>query len=240
MGRTTRRRRVEPTDEWEQLALLCRWPAQRAHEEIPPLMLFGSSVAERASETGTPERTLYRRVGRFEEEGVEGLFGSEHARPAQDTTARHEAAHRGPGKALGRAEYPAFNPNEIANAATCASAGAPTARRCAGFSRKSPSPAVRAPLCALSGDPRGSGAQACGGRAARRGLKREGHLRLPADAQVHRPPRPASVGRGRARGARRPAGLGRRASRTGPESAAGSLPSPIERRPPTFSPTPAA
>ncbi len=80
MGRTTRRRRVEPTDEWEQLALLCRWPAQRAHEEIPPLMLFGSSVAERASETGTPERTLYRRVGRFEEEGVEGLFGSEHAR----------------------------------------------------------------------------------------------------------------------------------------------------------------
>jgi len=80
MGRTTRRRRVEPTDDWEQLALLCRRPEQRAHEEIRPLTLFGSPVAERASETGTPERMLYRRVGCFEEEGVEGLFGSEHAR----------------------------------------------------------------------------------------------------------------------------------------------------------------
>jgi len=30
----TRRRRIEPTDEWEQLALLCRWPEQLAYEEI--------------------------------------------------------------------------------------------------------------------------------------------------------------------------------------------------------------
>lgn len=48
MGSTTRRRRrVGPTDEWEQLALLCLWPEQRAYEEIRPLTLFGSSVAER-------------------------------------------------------------------------------------------------------------------------------------------------------------------------------------------------
>ncbi len=32
MGKT-RRRRVEPTDDWEQLALLCRWPEQAAYEE---------------------------------------------------------------------------------------------------------------------------------------------------------------------------------------------------------------
>ena len=39
----TRRRRVEPTDEWEQLKLLCRWPEQLAYEEIRPTVLFGSS-----------------------------------------------------------------------------------------------------------------------------------------------------------------------------------------------------
>lgn len=75
-----RRSRVEPTDEWEQLALLCRWPEQLAYEEIRPLTLFGASVAERAVETGSGERTLYRRLGRFEEEGMEGLFGAEAAR----------------------------------------------------------------------------------------------------------------------------------------------------------------
>jgi len=46
----TKRRRVAPTDEWEQLALLCRWPEQLAYEEIRPLVLFGSWVAERAEE----------------------------------------------------------------------------------------------------------------------------------------------------------------------------------------------
>ena len=37
--------------------------------------MFGSSVAQRASETGTPERTLYRRMDHFEAEGMEALFG---------------------------------------------------------------------------------------------------------------------------------------------------------------------
>jgi len=40
MGGRRRRGRVEPTEEWEQLALLCRWPEQLAYEEI----LFGASV----------------------------------------------------------------------------------------------------------------------------------------------------------------------------------------------------
>lgn len=29
-----RRRRVEPTDDWKQLKLLCLWPEQLAYEEI--------------------------------------------------------------------------------------------------------------------------------------------------------------------------------------------------------------
>jgi hypothetical protein len=35
------RRRVEPTDEWEQIELLCGWPEQRDYELIRPLVLFG-------------------------------------------------------------------------------------------------------------------------------------------------------------------------------------------------------
>lgn len=76
MGVTGRRRRVEPTEDWEQLALLCWWPKQLAYEEIRPLTLFGAPVPEWACETDSSERTLFRRVGRFEEEGMESLFGA--------------------------------------------------------------------------------------------------------------------------------------------------------------------
>ena len=109
MGRTQRRRRVEPTDDWEQLALLCLWPEQRAYEEIRPLTLFGNSVAQRAAETGTPERTLYRKVGRFEEEGMESLFATETARRRRLPPAMRRLILDL------KAEHPGFNPNEIAN-----------------------------------------------------------------------------------------------------------------------------
>lgn len=48
----TRRRRVEPTDEWEQIEPLCAWPEQLAYEEIRPTVLFGSPVGERSEQTG--------------------------------------------------------------------------------------------------------------------------------------------------------------------------------------------
>lgn len=64
-----RRRRIDPTEEWKQLRLLCGWPEQLAYEELRPLVLFGASVAERSAETGSAERTLYRKVDRFEREG---------------------------------------------------------------------------------------------------------------------------------------------------------------------------
>lgn len=104
------RRRVEPTDEWEQIEFLCGWPEQRDYELIRPLVLFGSPAAERAEETGAvSERTLQRRARRFVAGGVESLFGSEHARK-----------RKGLPPALRRlvvdlkAEYPAFNLGEIA------------------------------------------------------------------------------------------------------------------------------
>jgi hypothetical protein len=70
MGEGRRRRHVEPTEDWEQLELLCRWPEHVAYEQIRPLVLFGLPVAERAEETDSSERTLYRRISRFESEGM--------------------------------------------------------------------------------------------------------------------------------------------------------------------------
>jgi len=110
MGERRRRSRVDPTDDWEQLKLLCVWPEQLAYEEIRPLTLFGSSVPERARETGAGERTLYRRLARFEEEGVEALFGSEHARRKRLPPAMRRLV------VDLKADHPGFNPNEIANA----------------------------------------------------------------------------------------------------------------------------
>ncbi|CAA9516095.1 MAG: hypothetical protein AVDCRST_MAG12-3487 [uncultured Rubrobacteraceae bacterium] len=74
MGRP-RRRRAERTDDWEQLELLCAWEEQKEYERIRPQVLFGEPVPERAAETGVSERTLYRRIARFEENGMESLFG---------------------------------------------------------------------------------------------------------------------------------------------------------------------
>ena len=105
------RRRVEPTDEWEQIELLCGWPEQRDYELIRPLVLFGSPAAGRAKETGAAsERTLQRRAARFDAEGMESLFGSEHARRKKLPPAiRRRIVDL-------KAEYPGFNLNEIANA----------------------------------------------------------------------------------------------------------------------------
>src|SRR5215212_6622081 len=43
MGRR-KRRRVDPTDDWQQLELLCVWEEQREYERIRPLVLFGGPV----------------------------------------------------------------------------------------------------------------------------------------------------------------------------------------------------
>ena len=69
-----RRKRIEPTDDWDQLVPLFEWPEQKEYEEIRPLVLFGSSVAERARVTGTPETTMYRKVERFENEAPPRAF----------------------------------------------------------------------------------------------------------------------------------------------------------------------
>jgi len=108
-----RRRKVEHTDDWQELLPLFGWPEQEAYEELRPLVLFGDSVAERATETGTPERTMYRRIERFEKDGMASLFGSD---PATERAKRWglEPAIRRMIVEL-KAEHPALNNNEISN-----------------------------------------------------------------------------------------------------------------------------
>lgn len=104
-----RRQRVEHTEDWEQLKLLVRWPDQERYEEIPSLVLFGHPVPERAEETETPERTLYRRLESFERDGVESLFANERSgRKALPPWIRRFIVRL-------KAEYHPFNLNEIAN-----------------------------------------------------------------------------------------------------------------------------
>jgi transposase len=69
-----RRPRRAPTDEWQQLRLLAGSPAQEAYELLRPIVLFGQPPAERAQETGVPERTLRRKAARFDALGMRSLF----------------------------------------------------------------------------------------------------------------------------------------------------------------------
>src|SRR5215204_4087216 len=103
-----RRRLVEPTDEWEQIELLCGWPEQRDYELIRPLVLFGVSADGRSRETGASSgRTLRRKAALFEAEGMESLFGSETARYRRLPPAMRRLI------VDLKAEHPGFNPNEI-------------------------------------------------------------------------------------------------------------------------------
>ena len=71
------------------------------------MVLFGGPLAERAQKTHVAECTLYRRVSRFEAEGMESLFDSETARRRRLPPAvRHLVVDL-------KAEHPALNLSEI-------------------------------------------------------------------------------------------------------------------------------
>jgi len=104
-----KRPRIEPTDDWQELLPLFWWPEQLEYERLRQPVLFGSSVAERAEETGVSERTLQRRIQSFETEGMEGLFEAETAKRRRlPPNIRRLIVDL-------KAEYPPFNLNEIAN-----------------------------------------------------------------------------------------------------------------------------
>jgi transposase/transposase InsO family protein len=104
-----KRPRVEPTDDFQEILPLCWWPEQVEYERIRQPVLFGTSITKRAEQTGVSRRTLQRRIARFGEEGMEGLFETEAAkRQKLPPNIRRFIVDL-------KAEYPPFNLNEIAN-----------------------------------------------------------------------------------------------------------------------------
>ncbi len=108
-GRRRRRRRAERADDWRQLELLCAFDEQVEYERIRPLVLFGEPVGERARQTGTSERTLYRRTAAFGDNGMESLLSSPKAkRRALPPAIRRATIDL-------KAEHPPLNLEEISN-----------------------------------------------------------------------------------------------------------------------------
>ena len=104
-----KRLHIAPTEDWSQPRLQFTWPEQVSYELIRPVVLFGSSPAERAKQTGVPERTLRRKADRFDAEGMASLFqtGSPPAPRALPPAVRRAIAEL-------KAEYPAFRPHALA------------------------------------------------------------------------------------------------------------------------------
>ena len=98
---------VEPTEEWAELELLLEWPEQVEYERIHPAAIFGSSVAERSRQTGTPETTLRRRITSFKSHGMRGLF-----EPEQFEKSRLDPEVQGLFLNL-KSDYPSMRDNEI-------------------------------------------------------------------------------------------------------------------------------
>src|SRR5215217_1049369 len=119
---TSKRRRIEPTHDWQLLLPLFRWPEQERYEEIHPLMLFNVSVAERAAEVRTSASTLYRRLDRFAQEGMESLFDAPAAKRRRLPPAMRRLI------VDLKAEYPRFNLHEIANVVRAAFGRKPDVR----------------------------------------------------------------------------------------------------------------
>src|SRR5215207_10050446 len=90
---------LEPTDDWEQLQFQLDWREQQRYELIRPVVVFGAPPVERAQQTGVSASTIYRKVSRFDELGMQSLFEAE---PVEDK----------------RALPPAYRPNPATTLAT--------------------------------------------------------------------------------------------------------------------------
>src|SRR5215213_10955229 len=99
----------EPTDDWQQLQLQLNWTEQTRYELIRPVVVFGAPPVERSKQTGVSARTIYRKVSRFDELGMQSLFEAE---PVEDK--RQLPAFIRQAIVQLKAEYPAFRPNELA------------------------------------------------------------------------------------------------------------------------------
>jgi hypothetical protein len=105
-----KRSRIDPTDDWTQLQLHLDWPEQTGYELIRPVVVFGQRPIERSEQTGVSPRSIYRKVARFDQLGMESLFAAEEGPESKrllPPNIRRALVQLKP-------EYPAFRPNELA------------------------------------------------------------------------------------------------------------------------------
>ncbi len=103
-----KRQPITLTNEWQQLELRFTDPTQRTYELIRPVVLFGQSPVERAQETAANQRTLYRQLKRFTQQGMLGLDPDRTLPPPHrlSPTLRHLIVSL-------KAEHPPLRINEI-------------------------------------------------------------------------------------------------------------------------------
>ena len=65
-----KRKRREPTHNWQDIQQATLWPEQEVYERLCPIVLFGETAAKWAKETGASERTLHYQATLFEQEGM--------------------------------------------------------------------------------------------------------------------------------------------------------------------------
>lgn len=104
-----KRAKIEPTEDWNQLQLRFVSPEQVSYELIRPVVLFGRSPAERALETGVSRRTIYRKAGRFDAQGIAGLLDAE---PTPSPRVLPDVVRRAIVDL--KAQHPPFRPHELA------------------------------------------------------------------------------------------------------------------------------
>jgi putative transposase len=71
---TYRYERRKPTHDWNELRPLLKDPTQFHYEVIRPVILFGQTPKERATETGVPRSTIYYRANLFDQAGMASLL----------------------------------------------------------------------------------------------------------------------------------------------------------------------
>ena len=108
-----RPRRSEPAT-WEQLALDITCPKQYLYELIRPIVLTQQGVADRATETDTPERTLHRYLATFRQDGLSGLVALGQPRASDLPPSYRLPEHVRTYLCDLHAEYPALRVNELA------------------------------------------------------------------------------------------------------------------------------
>jgi hypothetical protein len=99
---------LEPTDDWQQLQFQLDWTEQTRYELIRPVV-FGAPPVERSKQTGVSARTIYRKVSRFDDLGMQSLFEAE---PVEDKRQLPQFIRAAPRRRLEHREHRRVPPDD--------------------------------------------------------------------------------------------------------------------------------